>query len=127
MTDPNIQPMQTGTEIVAHIKKGKTKVAESPDKIKGLAIREALHGETSDDQGVDLSNFRWNGNCCCCGREAIKCVGELVAAPMLALFLRLADGSHASNARGSVSPVADSSLDSREPTSFWYTCFFFSF
>jgi hypothetical protein len=55
------------------VKKGKTKASESPDKIKGLVIREERFERAGNTQQAaqDMSDFAWNGNCAC-GRPAIK-------------------------------------------------------
>ena len=55
------------------VKKGKTKASESPDKIKGLVIREEKFGRAGNTQQAahNMSEFVWNGNCAC-GRPAIK-------------------------------------------------------
>ena len=53
------------------VKKGKTKASESPDKIKGLVIRDEPFSEDGNGASVDLSTFKWNGNCGC-GRAAIS-------------------------------------------------------
>ena len=55
------------------VKKGKTKASESPDKIKGLVIREERFERAGNTQQAaqDMAGFAWNGNCAC-GRPAIK-------------------------------------------------------
>ena len=49
------------------IVRAKTKASESPDKIRGLVIREEAF--TGEDTSQTLGDFVWNGNCEC-GRQA---------------------------------------------------------
>jgi hypothetical protein len=61
------KPSKTWLKSQGIIVRAKTKASESPDKIRGLVIREETF--TTDDTSQSLGDFVWNGNCEC-GRPA---------------------------------------------------------